>query len=260
MMQAINSAKGKSIEALVSQALMECRAADRGKNSHGDAWATFRPLFDAELEKCKDANFEFSTLAGAYLAQLRYMDSAWADASIPRIFPAAYPSNSICAIDGLAYTPVSRDLYRLLIAHGVINRALRYEVKGHVAKEKLLERIAVAYLWKEDELDSERFAYFFRPDGAEDLVTTTHLFWSVRRDDLPKEQRKRIVQFWERCVKWSREVAIKPDKVLSTLATLTPVLESADGGNRELLEAVAPYVTLVTTRMNSWRTSAASWM
>jgi hypothetical protein len=242
MTQAINSPRGKSIEALISQALMECRAADRAANSHGEPWATFQPLFDAELEKCQDTNFEFSTLVGAYLSQFRYMDTDWVNENIPRMFPAAYPRNSACAVDGLAYAPFARQIYRDLVQHGAIDRALHYELKGRVAREKLLERIAVAYLWGEDDLDSDRFAHLFRPDGGDDLVTITHLFWSIRRGDLPEEQRKRVVKFWERCIGWSREVGVSPEKLLSTLATLTPFLNSADGYERELLEAVAPHV------------------
>lgn len=242
MTQAINSPRGKAIEALISQALMECRAADRATNSHAEVWATFRPLFDAELDKCQDTNFEFSTLAGAYLAQFRYIDADWADQSVQRIFPAAFPRNSACAIDGLAYTPFAREIYRTLVRDGVIDCALRYNLKGRIAKEKLLERIAVAYLWNADQLNSDRFAYLFRPDGVDDLVTITHVFWSVRRGDVPNEQRERILEFWERCVRWSREGAIKPEKLLSTLPTLASFLKSADGKERELLEAVAPHV------------------
>jgi hypothetical protein len=242
MTQAINSGKGKAIEALIGQVLMECRAADRAAGAHTEAWAISRPLFDSELDKCRDTNFEFSTLAGAYLAQFRYIDKEWTEQNIPRIFPPGYPRNSAAAIDGLAYTTFARDIYRDLVRHGVIDRALRSDPKGRVAREKLLERIAVAYLWKEDDLNSDRFGFLFRPDGGDDLVTVTHLFWSVRGDHLPDEQRQRIVDFWERCVRWTKEGASKPEEVLSTLATLASFLTSADGKERGLLEAVAPHV------------------
>jgi hypothetical protein len=72
----------------------------------------------------------------------------------------------------------------------------------------------------------------------------THLFWTIRRGDLPDEQRDRVVKFWERCIRWSREGGTKPEKLLSTLATLTPFLDSAEGNERALLEAVAPHVHL----------------
>jgi hypothetical protein len=242
MTQAINSPKGKAIEALISQALMECRAADRAANSHSEAWAAFRPLIEGELEKCRDTNFEFSTLAGAYLAQFRYMDKAWTEKNILRIFPTDYPRNTVCAVDGLAYTPLARDIYRDLVGAGVIDRALRYDLKERVAREKLLERVAVAYLWKEDDLNSDRFTFLFRREGGDDLLTVTHLFWGVRNGDLPEEQRTRVLEFWERCVRWSREGGIRPEKLLSALATLASFLKSADGKERELLEAVAPHV------------------
>jgi hypothetical protein len=148
----------------------------------------------------------------------------------------------VCAVDGLAYTPLARDIYRDLVGAGVIDRALRYDLKERVAREKLLERVAVAYLWKEDDLNSDRFTFLFRREGGDDLLTVTHLFWGVRNGDLPEEQRTRVLEFWERCVRWSREGGIRPEKLLSALATLASFLKSADGKERELLEAVAPHV------------------
>jgi hypothetical protein len=47
------------------------------ESSHVGAWRKLEPLFDAELAKCRDGNFEFSALAGAYIANLHYMNSSW---------------------------------------------------------------------------------------------------------------------------------------------------------------------------------------
>ena len=144
MTQAINSAKGKSIEALISQALMECRAADRAAGSPcrclGGVPANVRSR-TREVSRTETSNSRPSR-APIWRSSDTWT-AGWVDASIPRIFPASYPRNSVCAVDGLAYTPFAREIYRLLITHGVIDRALRYELKGRVANEKLLERIAL---------------------------------------------------------------------------------------------------------------------
>ena len=65
MDKAINSPKGQAIEALIDHALRFCRVSDARAGNHADAWAAMAPLFDEQLAECQNANYEFSTLAGA---------------------------------------------------------------------------------------------------------------------------------------------------------------------------------------------------
>ena len=73
------------------------------------------------------------------------MDSNRTRTNISQVFPEEFPSNSLCALEGLAFTSFTRSVYRLLAQPGIIDRALRYELKGE-ARRKLVERIAAAYL------------------------------------------------------------------------------------------------------------------
>ena len=86
---AINTAKGKAIEALLVHALRRCRLSDKAKKSHAKAWWELQPLFDAELAQCRDGNFEFSALAGAYIGNLHYMSADWVHANFRAIFPSS---------------------------------------------------------------------------------------------------------------------------------------------------------------------------
>jgi len=242
MFQAINSLKGKALEALFSHALRACRLGDREKSSHAEDWAGMMPLFRAELENCRNGNYEFSTLAGAYLAQLDYMDREWAKGNIDHIFPPAFPLNSTCALTGLAYTPFTLPVYKLLVEGGVLDRGLRYELKGRSAREKLIERIGGAYLWGEEPLESSRFSFLFESGSEDDLEILASLFWRVRGADHSTAQRERVLKYWERCVAWARGRTAPPAKLLSTLSTLSPYLTTADGTEKQMLEAVAPYI------------------
>jgi len=87
------------------------RGDDSSTGSHAKAWNDVRPLFEMELAKCKNSNFEFSTSCGEYLAQLDYMDSNWTKKNIFRIFPEEFPSNSLCALEGLAFASFTRSVY-----------------------------------------------------------------------------------------------------------------------------------------------------
>lgn len=120
--------------------------------------------------------------------------------------------------------------------------ALREEFKGRHAREKLVERIALAYLWGDEELDSPRFSYLFESGRIEDLEEATTFFWSVSNQELSPAQVERILSFWARCVAWSRVAAEPPARLLSKLGRLSCYIKSVEDREQEWLLAVAPYV------------------
>jgi hypothetical protein len=199
---------------------------------------------DAELAKCKNANYEFSVLSGAYIGQLQYLDPIWTKDQILQIFPSEFPLNSSCAIDGVGYASFTRSLYALLVEPGILDRALRYDLTGRGGREKVLERIAAAYLWGDEALESPHFSHIFDSLHIENLLTVTRVFWMVRGETLSIEQRDRVLQYWNRCIEWSGRFSEPPTQLLSSLSLLSCYLTTADGRERELLEAVAPYVQI----------------
>jgi hypothetical protein len=242
MTMALNTPKGRTVEALFSQALRACRVNDRNGGSHEAPWNTIHSLFDLELNKCENANYEFSALSGAYIAQLIYMDPQWTKVRIPQIFPSEFQLNSVCAIDGLGYAPFTRLIYQFLVEAGVPDRALGYDLRGRGGREKLLERIAAAYLWGDETLESRRFSHLLQPEHIEDLEVVTRVFWMMRGQKMSAEQKMRIVDYWEHCLALSGRFPEPPVKLLSGLSLLSCFLDTADGRERSLMEAVAPYV------------------
>lgn len=242
MTQAINSSKGKAIEALFSHALRACRLGDRTGGGHAAAWEHMKPVFDQEIALCKEANYEFSTLAASYMANLDYVDHRWLQTNIASIFPREFLANFHCALEGLAYAPATRPIYSLLLDGGVLDFALRQEPKGRHARSKLVERIALAFLWEDEELDGPRFSYLFGPDHIDDLAQVAGFFWSVRNQELSPAKVERILAFWNRCLVWSRAVAEPPIKLLSKLGRLSCYINVVEDRERDWLLAVAPYV------------------
>lgn len=240
--QAINWPRGKAIEALFIHALRECRVSDQIQKEHASAWTVMKPIFDAELAKCKNANFEFSTLAGNYITNLDYMDASWLRENIEKIFPCDFRGNFKCALDGLAHTRVTDPIYNLLVQSGVIDLALREQLASGRVRERLIQRIALAYLWGQEQLDSERFYYLFQSESLEELEDASGWFWSIRKEPLPPEQIDRILKFFDRCISWSRNLTSPPAKLLSGLSRLSYYLQTLTNKETDWLLAVAPYV------------------
>jgi hypothetical protein len=242
MTQAINSSKGKVIEALFSHVLRACRLSDRSSGGHASTWAEMKPIFDQEISKCKNANYEFSTLAANYIANIDYIDREWLRVNLNGIFSDDFLKNFHCALEGLAYAPATRPVYGVLTEARILDLGLRQETKGRHAREKIIERIALAFLWGDEELDGPRFFYLFEAGRSDDLEQATTFFWSVSNQDLSESQVERILSFWDRCVTWSRHANKPPEKLLSKLARLSCYIETIGERELEWLLAVAPYV------------------
>jgi len=242
MNQAINWPKGKAIEAFFFHALRACRVSDQTRAEHASAWASMKPTFEAELAKCQDANYEFSTLAGAYITNLDYIDAEWLRASVARIFPRDFKDNFRCALDGLAYAAITDSIYDLLINTGVIDLALREQLADRNVRERLIQRITLAYLCGHEGLASPRFSYLFDSARVEDLEDATGWLWSLREEKLSTEQIDRILLFWDRCVLWSSTLTKAPTRLLSGLSRLSCYLTSLTNREMNWLLTVAPHV------------------
>lgn len=242
MFQAINSSRGKAIEALFSHTLRVCRISDKERGDHTEAWDVIKPTFDMELAKCENTNYEFSTLAATYLANIDYISCDWLRTSIDKIFPKDFPENFACALDGLAYASASRSIYRLLLEHGVLDRALPLNRSRKQAHERIIKRIALAYLWGDETLNSPRLSYLFEPERTEDLQDAIGFFSNARRQELTKEQIERIICFWEKCVTWAETLTEPPKLLLSRLSQLICYVSILADREIKLLLAVAPYI------------------
>jgi hypothetical protein len=242
MIQALNTGKGRAIDALVNHALRVCRLSAKANGTTSTGWAQVQDVFAEELEKCRDANFEFSTLMSAYIGNLQYMDSAWLAANASKIYPKNYEANFLCALGGLPYAHVSQPLYRLLEPLGVFERALAAKVKDSRAQERIVEWIGLAYLWGDENLGSPKLQSLFDEGRFDDIDSIVELFWQVRGEPLTAEQRVRIFDLWGKIVEWIKDAGSKPVALLGHLARLACYVSEIDERTKPLLLAVAPYV------------------
>lgn len=221
MTHAINTVRGKVIEALVSYTLRVCRVADQDTGAHEAVWEQLEPLYNEELKRTSGGNYEFSTLMGCYVANVSYMSSKWLSTNIQHIFPILHSDNFNCALEGFAYSPAHRDVYRLMVKNGVIDHALKQDLPGKHARESILERMALAFLWQDEELDGPRFVYLFENHRDGDLATVASYFWRSRSSDLKQEHVERILAFWRKAVDDLRGRKATTREIYSNLCRMT---------------------------------------
>jgi len=242
MTYAINAPRGKALEALFNHALRECRIAGQ---DHSAAWKQFEPIFDKELKKCEGDNFEFSTLAGSYIPQLDYLSHEWLKRSLPKVFNEAYPDNFACALDGLAFASASKPVFKLLKETGVLDIIVRTDKGTDQARARLMERLALAYLWGDEAIDSGNFKHIFTLDHVGDLKEMSDFLGRAHSDQLEEDQVERVFVFWEKSTEIIGDAIKEPTEAISlllaSLSKLSCYVKGIDERLFPLLEAVAPF-------------------
>jgi len=117
------------------------------------------------------------------------MSAHWVHANFKAIFPTEFPANCLAALDGLAFAPPMKPIFDELIATGVVDWAFRQDMEGDHARESLLQRLGLSYLWGEEQLDGPRFTQLFENRRFDDLQVLGRYFWMVRGEPLTAEQK-----------------------------------------------------------------------
>jgi hypothetical protein len=238
--QAINTPRGKAVEALFNCALRRCRLADLS-GEHQAAWAAMQPVFDEELAKCTGANYEFSALVANYIVNIQYLSDTWLRSNVHKIFPSNHRDNFFAALEGLAYSPTSKPIYDLLAAEGIVEAALASDIKGRHAHDKLIERIALSYVWGDERIDGPRLQMLFESHAVEDLGSIAEFFAVVSRQGLSREQVERVLAYWATCMDFASHLIERPAGLLSKLSRLACYITSIGPREKTLLLGVAPF-------------------
>jgi hypothetical protein len=241
MTHSLNTEKGRAVGAMYNHALRVCRLENASTKSTEKSWASLKDAFDAEIAKCKNANYEFSTLSASYIANLDFMSSKWLADNVAALFPAAYPNNFKVGIGGLAYATPTRRVYQLLASHNVVVDALDVELEDRHGRGRMVEWASLAYLWDDEELDSTVIQKIFA-GGADDLETSSNFFWTARGDKLTEKQKAKIFAFWDRCLVWAKAQPKVPEQFLGRLGRLAAYVETLDEQSKQRLLGVVPYV------------------
>jgi len=243
--EAMNTPRGRGLMAFLNYALRQTRVADDRAKGHLAFWTQIRPVFDRELDRCQDANFEFSALAGAHLPNLLYLSKDWTENNVDRIFSTSHERNWRCAIHGYAAVGrVYQQIYVLLKDRGHLERALGLELGNSHVREKLIQTIAVAYLSGWEGLDDagSLFAKVLQTWRQEDIREITSLFWMSRDAQIGEEGRAAILKFWKRCYERIHGQEEKHTGILSDLNLLAVFMNEISDEQKSWLLQSAPFV------------------
>lgn len=243
--EAINTARGKCIEALLSYCLRQARIYNRRGEDPSHFWDRIQYVFDKQLNLCDRDNFEFSALAGRYLPQLWFLSAEWTQNNFDRIFSVRSHHNWLAATDGYAYVSVIyEEIYRILKQQNHIEKALGTEFKNSYVREKIIQNVATAYLMRWETLDDEGslFGKILEDWRENDISEIIRYFWSLE-DIAPEDERRgRILDFWGWCYRKIKGREEENARILSDLIVLSVFLKTISHIEETWLLQAAPYV------------------
>lgn len=190
---AINSPRGKAVDALISMTLRLCRDGDRINGTHAAEWAALRAFFESEISGGCGARLESFAILGSHIQQLIYLDPAWVETRARDLFPVG--EGFAAAVSGLGYAKPSRTLFSIISSANVFRRVVIDNSIGGATRERVLERVALAYIWGQESLDGDLFELLFSAEHAKDLLEVARTIARWARSDLTEDQKGRALGF-----------------------------------------------------------------
>ncbi len=240
---AINSPRGRCVEALINLTLRSCRLADKQHNSHVEVWTYFQPIYESELARADHGEYEFATLVVNYLPNFLYMSKDWVLENLPKIFDKKNYQKWLCAMKGYAYVnTVYEGVYKHLKENGHFIRALDDENVKEKMEEKIVQNIAIAYISDFEKLEDESslIHQLLVRKNHQELAQLIWFLWTMRKDG-DEKIRTKIFELWPRLLDVIDTSSREGKRLASKLCDWTIFVDEVNEGNKYLILAVASF-------------------
>ncbi|WP_440224960.1 hypothetical protein ACQQ2N_06895 [Dokdonella sp. MW10] len=234
MNAAINAPGGKVIEALLALILHAKRT--------GQPDELIRQVMQHLSVALENGGIEAVTLLAAAVAQLNYLEPGWVEARFHQLFPLDDDRRLRWGLRGLANARASSRLHSLLKDKNIYTAALKIRSQLGKAWESLLDRMSIAYLLGDENLEEPFWQSLVKLHDYESFRHIVWFMWTQRNDQLTDTQRSRIVDFWE-FLEPKVDLALPNAQHLKgNLGLLAWALSADDHRAGGLLAAAAPFV------------------
>ncbi len=242
---AINSPRGRALEALINIAIAMRRHEVASQQDSGLMWETIRPILERELVISESGqNAEFAALAGMYCSNLHYLNAQWVEVNFDRLFSTSSDSAWKCAAQGFAYQCHLYDwIYKRLIEGGHLRRMIYTEGLPDHVLEKALQFLGLAYLEGLEELgDGGLMSELVVTLKTEQLSKLCWFFWTLRRSKEPSDPRRtRILEFWKRIAAAIRNCGTAQPELQSALNQLAVFIDEMTPDTTQMWAEAAPH-------------------
>ena len=241
---AINSPRGKTLEAFIHVALAMRREEIAANSCANETWVAVSPVFEAELATSEvGSNADFATMAGLYCANLHYLNANWVEGNFERLFSATNDAAWRCAAQGFAYQQHLYDwLFKRLVTGGHLKRMIYLEDLPDQVSEKALQVLGLAYLEGMESLDEGGLlSELVVGLKAKELSQLCWFFWTPQGKAEPSVRTSRVLNFWMKVAEQIRANRADEPELQSALSQLAVFIYELTPAAVEALVDAAPH-------------------
>lgn len=197
---AINSPRGRCLEALINLTLRSCRLEHNKLNTHTHAWELYSDIYETELARSNRGEYEFITLVAMFLANFDYMSREWVKSHLSDIFDQSNYQKWLCAMQGYIHVGTVYEMfYKHLKINGDFLKALD---DGHLKKqvnERIIQSIAIAYInnFEDVKQPDSLIAILIQRRNTDELRQLVWFVWTLR-DKRNEKLRGKVYELWPR--------------------------------------------------------------
>lgn len=178
--RAINDAKGRIYEALISLTLLQARTAS-DEAGRQEPWGELRTVFDAGLKN--DTELSLRALFGAYYRQMQYLGGDWLFDNLPLIIKRDKSINQwLSFMDGFSYVAhFDKKIYIELRDNGDLLKYLRFGIEIDSSRRdrlqnRVVELAVIAFLLDVEQIEEGILADILSKD---DINEWHALIWAL---------------------------------------------------------------------------------
>lgn len=239
---AINSTRGRILEALINLALRRSRVAG-GPES---VWPDFEETFNEELNATLRGVHEFGVLISMYLPNFLYLNKNWLLSKLDRIFNRRHKKQWYYAMQAYAHVnTIYKEIYSFLKEQGDFLEALNDPGFSDQVHRKIIQNIALSYLNGEESIDDANslISTVLERRNQDELRELIWFIWTLRDADRPNIY-ETIRELWPRLL-LQIDTSTKDGRLLaSRLCDWASFIQSITDENKRWLMECVPYANV----------------
>lgn len=240
---AINSPRGRCLEALINLALRSCRLEDKELGDHKQAWNQFKDIYENELKRNEKGEYEFATLIAMYLPNFDYMSHEWALSHLIDVFDQSDHQKWLCAMQGYSYIHnVYESYYKHLKNNGDFLKALDDKNLKERVSERIIQNIVAAYIndFEDIKKPDSLIASLLQRKNIDELKQIIWFIWTLREKNNEKLKNK-VYELWPVLLEIADINTKEGRKLASSLCLWAVFVDNIDSANEPWLFKIAPY-------------------
>ncbi len=240
---AINSPRGRCLEGLINLTLFTCRNSESIGLTHEGAWLKYKEIYDNELHKPDENEYEFATLVANYLLNFTYLSKEWVIQNLPIIFEQKNYQRWLCAMQGYSYVnQLHPDVYDYLAKNGNFMKALDDDNLKKRVEDRYVQFITLAFINGKEDLDDphSQMSLLIQRTEHNELRQLIWFLWTFRKN-ITDLIRNKVYQLWSKLMKTLDENTKQGKSLASQLCHFSAFVDVIDDERKNWLLRISLY-------------------